>query len=584
MSTANDTATAMSSVTDPDGFTTVSCHGCMSSPSPPKQRPQSCSPPRQGNEIKRVNLFDDKFLSSFLPSSWYAMDTVMTIETKAAINAGIKKNHQEPRKRGSPCKNFPPTFMGKLGDPNDVRKVAFLSGTPLAGTGCDGPSCQNIPQGCMTRCTTKDPNDFSSLPLSLAPPSLFPPISGDGCNLDAYICDPSSRQPTKKSFRGFHASLVTAALLTSSSASPARISIYTNKRSALASPAKGGTSLHKCVGMISPAPIEEVFKEAEHDYSDFDRSLDEQELLRESDRVARRLLMKPIDLLFSKEEKVHATKENARASRIALRQEHFKNAAGKKINHSRATSSYVDLPTASTHSHDNSDDEELDNECIYGKEYDDTNEDFSYHSSDGLDENDAGYDHPLGNGIEGTSPPATAYSKDVQVLLGGHVEDLPNWLHEMDANQNYDASHLLAAPITRSMLRQRQCQPVSWKVHGRQKGGEAKPSFPTRYLQLNSSNSGRGTEGTHMFCFSPSNFVRTKLPRTSLFCNKASANQPIQVKSTMVSASSNEVNIAPRMVGTGPKNAAKGSGMSGGKRAGSLSPLKPRISANLDGR
>jgi hypothetical protein len=52
----------------------------------------------------------------------------------------------------------------------------------------------------------------------------------------------------------------------------------------------------------------------------------------------------------------------------------------------------------------------------------------------------------------------------------------------------------------------------------------------------------------------------------------------------MVSVSSNEVNIAPRMVGTGPKNAAKGSGMSGGKRAASLSLPKPRISANLNRR
>jgi hypothetical protein len=51
----------------------------------------------------------------------------------------------------------------------------------------------------------------------------------------------------------------------------------------------------------------------------------------------------------------------------------------------------------------------------------------------------------------------------------------------------------------------------------------------------------------------------------------------------MVSASSNKVNITPRMVGTDPKNAAKGLGMSGGKRAASLSPPKPRISANLDG-
>jgi hypothetical protein len=106
------------------------------------------------------------------------------------------------------------------------------------------------------------------------------------------------------------------------------------------------------------------------------------------------------------------------------------------------------LSTASTHSQDNSDAEKLDNGGIYGREYDDTNEDFSYHSSDGLDKDDSGYDHSLGNGAEGTSPPATAYSNDGQFPLGGQVEDLPSWLHEMDTNQIYGASHLLAAPIT----------------------------------------------------------------------------------------------------------------------------------------
>jgi hypothetical protein len=38
------------------------------------------------------------------------------------------------------------------------------------------------------------------------------------------------------------------------------------------------------------------------------------------------------------------------------------------------------------------------------------------------------------------------------------------------------------------------------------------------------------------------------------------------------------------MVGRGLKNAGKGSGMSGGKRSGSVSPPKPRISSNFDGR
>ena len=89
---------------------------------------------------------------------------------------------------------------------------------------------------------------------------------------------------------------------------------------------------------------------------------------------------------------------------------------------------------------------------------------------------------------------------------------------------------------------------------GGKKGGKAKLSFPTRYLLLNSSNSGRGTEGTCMLCFLPLDFSSKKLPGTSLFRHEASTNQPIQVKSTMVATSSNEVIVTPKMVGTGHKN------------------------------
>jgi hypothetical protein len=176
--------------------------------------------------------------------------------------------------------------------------------------------------------------------------------------------------------------------------------------------------------------------------------LDHQDLLRESDRVARRLSIDPIDQLVNKEEKVHAAKVTARASHIKLCQQQSKNAARKKSDRSRATSPYIDLTTASTHSQDDSDPEEMDNNNIYRREYDNTNEDFSYHSSDGSDKDDAGYDCSLGNGMEGMSPSATAYSKGGQFPLGGQVEDPPDWLHEMDTNQIYDASHLLAAPIT----------------------------------------------------------------------------------------------------------------------------------------
>jgi hypothetical protein len=49
----------------------------------------------------------------------------------------------------------------------------------------------------------------------------------------------------------------------------------------------------------------------------------------------------------------------------------------KKSDRSRAASPYIDLTTPSTHSQDDSDTEEMDNNNIYGREYYNTNEDFS---------------------------------------------------------------------------------------------------------------------------------------------------------------------------------------------------------------
>jgi hypothetical protein len=45
-------------------------------------------------------------------------------------------------------------------------------------------------------------------------------------------------------------------------------------------------------------------------------------------------------------------------------------------------------------------------------------------------------------------------------------------------------------------------------------------SPPTGYLLLNLENLGRGTEGTHTFCISPSNFVTNFFSGTSLFAKK----------------------------------------------------------------
>jgi hypothetical protein len=119
---------------------------------------------------------------------------------------------------------------------------ALLASAPfgrslIMGAGQDGHA-KNTSQGDITN----DPNDdkYSSLPLSLVPPFIC--NQGD---LDAYISNPALRQPTKIAFCGGQASLVTAALSTSTSASPTKISIYTNKRSALASLEKGGVSISR---------------------------------------------------------------------------------------------------------------------------------------------------------------------------------------------------------------------------------------------------------------------------------------------------------------------------------------------------
>jgi len=57
-------------------------------------------------------------------------------------------------------------------------------------------------------------------------------------DLKEYSRDPSSRQPTKKAFRGNESTLVTAVVSTTTAKSPARTNAYTKKRVALASPAK----------------------------------------------------------------------------------------------------------------------------------------------------------------------------------------------------------------------------------------------------------------------------------------------------------------------------------------------------------
>jgi hypothetical protein len=91
-------------------------------------------------------------------------------------------------------------------------------------------------------------------------------------------------------------------------------------------------------------------------------------------------------------------------------------------------------------------DDRMDNGGIYCGKNDDDDGNFTYHSSDGLNEDDENGDEVLGDGADGTSPTMSTCGKDVQSFIGGHSDNLPDWLHEIETNNTSDASLLLAAP------------------------------------------------------------------------------------------------------------------------------------------
>ncbi len=91
--------------------------------------------------------------------------------------------------------------------------------------------------------------------------------------------------------------------------------------------------------------------------------------------------------------------------------------------------------TNSTHSKGGANNDRVDNNGIYENKYDDDDGSFSYQSSDGLDKDDENDDEVLGNGADGTSPTMSAFGKDGQDCNNGQVDDLPDWLHEIETNK-----------------------------------------------------------------------------------------------------------------------------------------------------
>jgi hypothetical protein len=110
------------------------------------------------------------------------------------------------------------------------------------------------------------------------------------------------------------------------------------------------------------------------------------------------------------------------------------------------------LETTSTHSKDSVNDDGVDNNGIINGKNDDNDGNFTYHSSDRSDKDDEDGNKVLGNGVDGTSPKLSTCGKVGQSFIGGQLADLPDWLHEIETNNTYNASLLLAAPIIQVVM------------------------------------------------------------------------------------------------------------------------------------
>ncbi len=158
------------------------------------------------------------------------------------------------------------------------------------------------------------------------------------------------------------------------------------------------------------------------------------------------------DRFIDKEMQANTTKVNACASCMKICWEQFKNTACQSCSLPGINNTDGGSETTSTHSKDGANDDGVDNNGNYSSKSDDVEGNFTYHSSDRLDKDDEDGDEVLGNGADGTSPRMSAFGNDGQDFNSGQEEDLPDWLHEIETNNTYDASFLLAAPITQVFL------------------------------------------------------------------------------------------------------------------------------------
>ncbi len=115
---------------------------------------------------------------------------------------------------------------------------------------------------------------------------------------------------------------MTAAVSTTSASSPERASMYTNKRVALASPAKFGTEKQKQKDEGGQPVASKTLPRAAHNQEGV-RTMDEMVRSMEEYKAAQKAKMAPLEQLVHEEEQESLAKEAARLLRNKVKREHY---------------------------------------------------------------------------------------------------------------------------------------------------------------------------------------------------------------------------------------------------------------------
>ena len=206
---AKSTATMMSSITDSDGYTSVNRRSSSPTISPPRPHSQSV-----GKENTRKNPFDDRFLNTFLPTFTNSPTVKVSVdESIMGIDAGgkSKKNNAVTVCGAAQDENSGKTTYDGLGQCGRKAKENTPSNSkyPLLIPSPKGVGATAIkePEGGSDKGLgnfagggkTVHENNNTLSPDKYAVPSLsLKTTAGIECDLDKYVNDPASRQPTKK--------------------------------------------------------------------------------------------------------------------------------------------------------------------------------------------------------------------------------------------------------------------------------------------------------------------------------------------------------------------------------------------------